>query len=176
MQLFPYARTSECIIRAVKHADLAVLEHLFEIGACEMTEGLCTIAAEDNSLETLEWQREQAHCPWDAYAIAQVTVKYPKSDEVLQYLYDQGESFTDEQLTELLMCSVSYVGTDAKLLVCAKWLRAHGAPWPEVLECVSQQNHGAELSTKDWPKAAVLWCRSEGCTAPLWSEVQANDE
>ena len=28
----------------------------------------------------------------------------------------------------------------------------------------------------DWPEVAVSWCRSEGCTAPLRSEVPDYDE
>ena len=57
-------------------------------------------------------------------------------------------------------------------LVCAKWLRAHGAAWPEQLGF--SYTDGGEHD-EDWPYVAVVWCRSEGCTAPLLSDI-ADDE
>ena len=165
--------TDEACLRAAKLADPGVVKFFYGIGECELTSDLCAEAAEHHRLETLKWLHEQVHCPWDAFEVAfaslEICVKDPtERARVLEYLYEQGESFTDEQLTELLKRSVVDVESEAELFA-AKWLRARGAPWPEVLWCGMAEESPDEQV--DWPEAAVIWCRAEGCTAPLWSEV-----
>ena len=142
----------------------SILQYFYEIGACELTTDLCTAAASGDSLDILRWLHEEVHCPWNAFEVASASMEF-QCAHGLQYLYEQGERLTHQQLTELLCRSVRYVDNESEL-VCAKWLRANGAPWPAVLE----------NDADDWPEAAVMWCRLEGCTAPLWSEVQANAE
>jgi hypothetical protein len=42
----------------------------------------------------------------------------------------------------------------------AKWLRQQGAIWPAMLGSLAG----------NWPEAAVVWARRQGCTAPLCSD------
>ena len=171
--------TLEACEAAARLADIAILQWFHEIGACEHTPEICTAAAEDSRFQTLRWLHEEVHCSWDAFQVAWMACApyRPKTSEsvrVLQYLHEQGENFADEQLAELLNRSVRLADRQGDL-VCAKWLRAHGALWPAVLSCEFDNDPG-DLVHGDWPEVAVSWCRAEGCTAPLWSEVQANDE
>lgn len=160
---------------AAKQKDCSILQWFYESGACELNSELCTAAAEHHRLKTLKWLHEEVHCPWNLNDCARAAVEYSKSHTVLQYLCEQGLTLTAEQLTDLLKRSVSRVQHDESDLVCAKWLRSQGALWPAVLSCTRLVVWGQELFG-DWPEAAVRWCRSEGCTAPLLSEVQPNDE
>ena len=34
-----------------------------------------------------------------------------------------------------------------------------------------EEENGVDPHDFDWPEVAVLWCRAEGCTAPLLSEL-----
>ena len=75
--------------------------------------------------------------------------------------------FSNRRMTRLLVSSVRHQDAESDL-VCAKWLRAHGAPWPEVLSCWTEFDD--QPCFGDWPEVAVSWCRAEGCTSPLWTE------
>lgn len=148
-----------------------VLRWYYQLGCCELRPLLCTLAAEHIAIETLRWLHEEVHCPWDVWDVALISVQRGYRSDILQYLQEQGETFTDEGLTDLLNCTVACVDHEMDL-TCAKWLRSHGAPWPAVLSC-RRYNGWVE---HDWPELAVEWARREGCTAPLWSEIPGNGD
>ena len=47
-----------------------------------------------------------------------------------------------------------------------------------MLECIEEDglDDDDEPEHLDWPEVAVIWCRSEGCTAPLLSESMGENE
>ena len=126
-------------------------------------------------MDTLKWLREELHCPWNPYDVAAASLASLRDSPcILQYLYDQGEVLPAEELESFLCCSVIKV-KEAADLGCAKWLRDHGADWPVVLEFLEVDEDEEPIvenaALKDWPQPAIDWARSEGCTAPLWSET-----
>ena len=78
------------------------------------------------------------------------------------------------------------------LLYCAKWLRAHNAPWPEFLGYEDQVEHApgylamqdegegdVEVRYLDWTQTAIDWARAEGCTSavrPVDDDTDSSDE
>ena len=171
--------TDEACDEAIRSGSHAVLQYFVEIRAVDgdvLPQDWCAIAASRDSIDTLKYLHEELQCPWNPLDVAVAFLSYARNDSsVLQYLYDQGEVFTDEQLTELLKDSITHV-TQASNLISAKWLRDHSADWPAVLECFHVDENYDSLR-QDWPEVAVRWCRAEGCTAPLWSgkTYEAND-
>ena len=118
---------------------------------------------------------QTVHCAWgDALGIACNTIQGSDASEILQYLHDQGVRFSEKEMTDLLQrAGVRYrrevdpsddnFQVDTKFHYCTKWLREHGASWPDVLGCDDGWGDRDE-----WSPAAAAWARTEGCTHPIW--------
>ena len=142
----------------------AVLQWFDEIGTLHLSHKLCTAAASWDQLDTLMWLRE-AGCDWRAFEVADAA---RTCRSIVEFVHAQGERFTPAQMT-LLLSNAAVTAEDEAHLTCARWWREQGAEWPEILCAVLDT--GDEFFDAEWEPVAVQWARSEGCTAPLLSEV-----
>jgi hypothetical protein len=79
------------------------------------------------------------------------------SIDALEYLPHRGIMFTARILRDMLQ-----IAGACNKLAAAKWLRAQGAEWPDVL---SWQQRWSEPALA-WSGDTLAWARAEGCTSP----------
>ena len=104
-------------------------------------------------LRMIRWLHEVVQCPWDPFRLA-CTALYHAQIEVLEYLLQQGEVFTSEELTQLLKNAGDGDLNQSNNLAqqeCCKRLRQLGAEWPDLF-----------FYANPWNKAMIAWARSEG--------------
>ena len=143
---------------AAARQSMSILKQLIEMDACEITDSLskqmyCEAASVGNLL-TIKWLRETVQLRWSAYRIAMEAVTSEDTVEILQYLHDQGARIKEAGMGELLAragLGLGY-GRTHDSHECAKWLRAHGAPWPDDI--------------RNWTEAAKRWAYSQGYREP----------
>ena len=124
-------------------------------------------------LQKIKWLHETAHCPWIPFHIAcEALAPYARVRVeplvLLNYLEQQGISFSAEQLTELLARTglqpferqVGFEHTHDPI-PSARWLRDHGALWPDEQ---GYRRPGANR-THPWCDRMVNWAASQGCTS-----------
>ena len=95
-----------------------------------------SVKARPQVLRMIRWLHEEMNCPWDAWSLAQHAARVYWR-ELLQYLHRQGERFSTEQFTELLMSAGAKSSNEeirAGRLACFKWLRQKKAAWPKAPE------------------------------------------
>jgi hypothetical protein len=142
-------RFAEGTMHGAAAGGLAACEYLLEQG-CEFDARACCAAARHNRVDTLRWLRERG-CPWDPYDVCSEAASAGQVD-VLQYVYEQQdvELTADEQ--EELLCAAGETGH----LPAAKFLRQHGAQWPE--------------HVFGWKRSVLKWAAEQGCipAEALW--------
>jgi hypothetical protein len=119
---------------------------------CPWSAEACYAAAQHSQFETLRWLHEHG-CVWDVQQASATAVTCGRN-KVLGFLQELGLLSSAALLTHLLQTA----GANNNL-AAAKWLRQHGAAWPERLK-----GPGSGLS---WTSELVRWARAEGCTVGL---------
>jgi hypothetical protein len=119
---------------------------------CPWSAQACSAAAHSCAFDTLDWLLDSG-CPCDAEQIGIRAVVRGGAEAFckLHYLLKRGLLSDTPLLTGLLQTA----GANNNL-AAAKWLRRHGAAWPEILE-----GPDGGLS---WASELVQWARAEGCT------------
>jgi hypothetical protein len=125
---------------------------------------LCSLAAANDKLALLKWLKRSG-CPWS-----------------IEVLYDASSSGSVAMLEWVLSVAPTESAIDKQgMLACAgwcdklaaaKWLRAHGAYWPE--KFVGQYSDGAQYDTAKqcWSLATVQWAIASGSG---WREWRCDD-
>jgi hypothetical protein len=137
---------------AATHGDLHLCKWLRSAG-CPWNGTACEAAARGGHLEVVLQFLHESGCVCDDTSILYETVNV----DILQYLWEQGlqqVATAAAQLSDVL----SYAGSCNKLDI-AKWVRQHGAQWPDVLQ---------DIDGFPWHDSMVAWARAEGCTAPTY--------
>ena len=67
-----------------------VLQWLHESDHCDLIPELCLDACEWHRVDTLRWLRQEVHCPWNGFQIADKAVETGQVD-ILQLVFSQGE-------------------------------------------------------------------------------------
>jgi hypothetical protein len=120
---------------------------------CALHHNACRQAAIHGHCATLRWLHEQG-CPWDVQDVF-VHVARSGYTSILAYFTEQAEVIQAEQMTYAL----NTAGASGRLQT-AKWLRQHGAQWPNVLGVRD------DASAQHWSAELLRWARAEGCTSP----------
>ena len=118
--------------------------------ACKRT------CAHKSVLAIVRWLHEQAHCAWNAMALATRAVE-TDNVSLLSYMKDQGTDWTEYDLTELL----DYGGKCCENTATLQWLRDEGADWPD--EIYADNGYEEYYVEEPWSDAALQWAISQDC-------------
>jgi hypothetical protein len=116
---------ASALVNAAGAGRTAMCAYLRSIG-CDWHTDACAEAANLGHLDTLRWLRANG-CPWDVAEVCFYAACHSTTD-VLDYIAEQGELLSAEQLIHALNIAGANAGTRA-----AQWFREHGAQWPAVL-------------------------------------------
>jgi hypothetical protein len=127
------------------HTDMCAYMHA---EGCPWSGAACYQTAMNGHGSTLRWLHEHG-CPC-MLDVIYLPAAQGGSVDAMKFLQQQGIVYTAVMLREMLNVAGAY-----SKLAAAKWLRAQGAEWPQVLE------YG-----QPWTGDTLLWARAEGCTSP----------
>jgi hypothetical protein len=158
MMQFPHAQglpfDGITMLCAAVKGSLAVCEFLRSV-QCPWNEDCCNAAVSCGHAHVLQWLLAHS-CPNNA-------------DELLRRAGSNGSIAIIALLAasahprwRALRLMLQYAGGHSHL-VAAQWLRAQGAEWPAVLDCVCYLS-GTSITV--WSGDVLAWARAEGCTSP----------
>jgi hypothetical protein len=132
-------------------------------------------------LRLIQWLRETAHCPWDAYALAEEAIRW-NALPLLQYMQQQGAGSVLEKddLDGLLAWAGTLEdrcwpmgGCQKRDMAILQWLRDAGASFDAGLDYVELDEDDNVVSEGNWTKDAIAWAQAHGFTGQISTEGDA---